>query len=163
MYTYLGIDNVQKNRLVLVCHSFQESGEVRPLWRAKLRSDAAIGQFFCRLAESHLPVTMVTTWVGRDPGGVLENHVQRGGLLLRYHPWEVSRLKPTLSLAYQRANSLALQAIQDEQLPSMLQALRYQLDSLQIKCKSLIDETCEISRRLNYLECSQLEFDEVPF
>lgn len=163
MYTYLGIDNVQKDRLVLVCQSFLESGEVRPLWREKLRSDGAISRFFSHLAESHWPITLVTTWVGRDPGGVLAQHVQRGGLLLRYHPWELGSRKSTLSATYQRADSLALQAIHDEQFPLMVQALHDQLASLQTRFSSLIDETSGISRRLNYLECGQVGFDEIPF
>lgn len=164
MYTYLGIDNVQKDRLVLVCHSFRESGEVRPLWREKLRSEGAICRFFSHLAKSHWPITLVTTWVGRDPAGVLAHHVQRGGFLLRYHPWEVGcRSKPTLPPTYQRADSLALQAIQDEQFPLIVRALHDQLESLQTRFSSLVDEASGITRRLNYLECSRLGFDEIPF
>jgi hypothetical protein len=163
MYTYLGIDNTQEDRLVLVCKGFNETGEVKQLWREKLRSDGAISRFFTHLAEYHFPITMVTTGVGRDPAGVLAQHIQRGGLLLRYHAWELGPQHPRLPPTFRRAETLALQAIHDEQFPLLLRALHDQLAGLQTSIGNLFHEASGISRRLSYLEGNQLGFDEIPF
>lgn len=163
MFTYLGFDNVQKDRLVLVCKTFNETGQIKQLWRQKLRSDTSIAQFFKHLAENHWPITIATTGVGRDPAGVLSQHVQRGGLLIRYHPWELTLRHPNLPPTFQRAELLALQAIHDEQFPLMIRVLSDQLASLQTSIWNLSHKATGIAQRLSYLEGNQLGFDEIPF
>ena len=163
MYTYLGIDNTQKERLVLVCKGFNETGEIRQLWREKHRSEGAISRFFTHLAEYHSPITIATTGVDRDPAGVLAQHIQRGGLLLRYHAWELGPQHPSLPPTFRRAEALALQAIHDEQFPLMIRTLHDQLESLQASIGNLFHEASLIAQRLSYLQGNQLGFDEIPF
>jgi hypothetical protein len=163
LYTYLGFDNVQKDQLVLVCKNFNETGQIKQLWREKLRSDTSIAQFFRHLSEHHWPITIATTGVGRDPAGVLRQHVERGGLLIRYHHWELAPRHPNLPQTFHRAELLALQAIHDEQFPLMVRVLSDQLAGLQASIWNLSHQASGIAERLSYLEGNQLGFDEIPF
>jgi len=93
MNTFLGVDNVRKGRIILACKEIRSTGEVRQLWREQLRTGAAtVRLYFDQILHEHWPITLASTWVDRDPAGVLANFVQRGGHLIRYHQWELERL-----------------------------------------------------------------------
>ncbi len=166
MYTYLGIDNVQKNRLSLVCKSFKETGEIKLLWTQKLRGESEIATFFSRLPGRHWPLTYATTCVPYDPCGILADHVRRGGILLRYYPWELPGHLNPLSRGYERANLLAVQAVTDQHYPVTVRALQRQLSQLHNSIYDVVREATDISKSLALLGAS-LDLapveDHIPF
>lgn len=163
MNTFLGVDNVRKGRIVLACKEMRSTGDVRQLWREQLRAGGGvIKAYFEEIYQEHWPVTMATTWVDRDPAGVLAHFVQRGGRLIRYHPWELER-KGEVPTGFILADALAGQAILDEQVPLMAQSLRRKLAKLQNKLEVLSGHAYWISQRLGNLENLRPELNEIPF
>lgn len=166
MYTYLGIDNVQKAQLSLVCKSFEETGEIKLLWTQKLRGESEIASFFSRLPGRHWPLTYATTCVTHDPCDILADHVRRGGILLRYYPWELPGQLHPLSRSYQRANLLAVQAVTDQHYPVTVRALQRQLSQLRHQIFDVLRETTDIDKKFDWLStCLGLNpvEDQIPF
>ena len=165
MYTYLGIDNVQTSRLSLVCKSYQPNGRVCSLWQRKLQGEAEITRFFHQLPSRHHPVVLVTTWVANDPAGVLARHVESGGMLLRYYPWEL----PGSALphaTYRRANDLASQAILEQQYPLTIAGLQKQMTNLHSQLSALYADATRIDGVLGWLLREvgpPPDLDEIPF
>lgn len=165
MYTFLGIDNVQTSRLSLVCKSYSLDGQVCSPWQRRLQGEDAIARFFQQLRTRHHPVTFVTTWVSNDPAGVLARHVESGGALLRYYPWELpSRSLPHRS--YRRANELALQAILEHQYPLTIAGLQDQLNHLHAQIAGAYLDAARIDTTLSWLLGEvgpPPDLDEIPF
>lgn len=162
MNTFLGVDNVRKGRLILACKEIRSTGEVRQLWREQLRTGGAtVRPYFDQILHEHWPITLATTWIDRDPAGVLANFVQRGGHLIRYHQWELrlGEVPPGFVLA----DALASQAILDEQVPLMAQHLRRKLAKLQHRLEGLHGQAAWIEQRLRFLEHLRPELNEIPF
>ena len=151
MYTYLGIDNTQKSRLTLVCKIFKETGQIELLWSKKLQGEREIAYYFARLPALHWPTTFCTTCVTHDPGGVLDEHVRHGGLLIRYYPWELSTDIKPISGGLHRANLLATQAIKDQQYPVAVRAMQRQLSALQSKIGELLFDADQIDRKFEWM------------
>ena len=107
-------------------------------------------------------MTVATTWLDRDPAGAIASFVQRGGHLIRYHPWELERLNE-VPPGFEWADALATQAILDEQVPLLVQSLRQKLAKLQTKLDGLGGHASWISQRLGYLETLRPELIEIPF
>ena len=163
MNTFLGVDNVREGQIILACKEMRPTGEVRQLWREKLRTGGrAIGPYFDEIFQENWPVTVATTWLDRDPAGALARFVQKGGHLIRYHPWELERLNE-VPPGFEWADALATQAILDEQVPLLVQSLRQKLAKLQTKLDGLGGHASWISQRLGYLETLRPELIEIPF
>ena len=163
MNTFLGVDNVRKGRLILACKEIRSTGEVRQLWREQLRTEGAtVRPYFDQILHEHWPITLSTTWIDRDPAGVLANFVQRGGHLIRYHQWELERLGE-VPPGFVLADALASQAILDEQVPLMAQHLRQKLAKLQHRLEGLQGQAAWIEQRLGFLEHLRPELNEIPF
>ena len=127
MNTFLGVDNVQKGRIILACKEMRSTGEIRQLWREQLRvGGRVVRSYFDEIFQEHWPLTLATTWVDRDPAGALAHFVQRGGHLIRYHQWELEKMGD-VPAGYGLADALASQAILDERIPLMVQSLRQKL------------------------------------
>lgn len=165
MYTYLGIDNVQSSRLSLICKSYRLNGQICSLWQCKLHGEDEIARFFFQLPARHHPVVLATTWVANDPAGVLARHVESGGLLLRYYPWELAGTAlphPT----YRRANDLANQAILEHQYPLTIAGLQKQMTNLHSQIAALYADATKIDNTLSWLlrqVGSPTDLDEIPF
>lgn len=165
MYTYLGIDNVQTSRLSLVCKSYQLNGLVCSLWQRRLHGEDEITRFFQGLPARHHPVVLATTWVANDPAGILARHVEAGGILLRYYPWELpgtAHPPPT----YRRANDLASQAILEQQYPLTIAGLQKQMTNLHSQISALYADAMKIDSTLTWLLKEvgpPPDLDEIPF
>lgn len=163
MNTFLGVDNVRQGRLILVCKEMRYTGEIRQLWRERLRVGGnAVRQYFDQIFQENWPLTVATTWVDRDPAGVLADFAQRGGHLIRYHPWELE-YKDEVPAGYSLADALVKQSILDEQVPLMAQAIRYKLVKLQNKLEGLTGQAAWIAQRLEFIEELRPEFGDIPF
>lgn len=163
MNTFLGVDNVRRGRLTLVCKDIRSTGEVRQLWREQLRTGgASVRPYFDEILQEHWPITLATTWIDRDPACVLANFVQRGGHLIRYHQWELEKLGE-VPPAFVLADALARQAILDEQVPLMAQHLRQKLAKLQNRLETVTGQAAWIEQRLGYLEHLRPDVNEIPF
>lgn len=163
MNTFLGIDNVHKSQIILACKELRSTGEIRQLWREKLRTRGGVVRaYFDQILQDHWPLTVATTWVDRDPAGVLANYLQRGGHLIRYHQWELARTDD-VPAGFTVADALAMQAIHDEQVPLITQFLRKKLVKLQHKLDGLTGQAAWIAERLVFLENLRPELDEIPF
>lgn len=163
MNTFLSVDNTRKGRIMLVCKEIRSTGEVRQLWRERLRvGGGAVKPYFDQIFHEHWPVTVATTWLDRDPAGALADFIRRGGHLIRYHPWELERFGE-VPAGFVLADGLASQAILDEKVPLMVQSLRQKLAKLQNKLEGLSGHAAWIAQRLVYLENLRPELDEIPF
>jgi|GEM_PF-2709570 len=166
MTTYIGVDNIQKGHLVLVCKLCESNGEIRTVWREKLRGEAAIRHFFQHFLGNGFPIYFATTWVNFDPGGFLEGRQQNWSKILRYHPWELKSVQRSgLPARFQRAEQLATQAIQDTHFSSTIRCLRQDFEFLDSQIGSLISLAGQMRRQLYALECQYPDPDpiEIPF
>jgi hypothetical protein len=167
MFTYLGIDNTQNGRLVLICKSFNPNGEAKRLWREKLRGEAKIRAFFSYLSDVHAPIGLAITRVNHDPGGVLAEHERRGGQLRRYYKNELGPPRPTIPPIYRRAEQLVTKMIHDEQFPMLVSTLKGDLEAINSKIMFLSMEARALHGQLRWLEKLQLDHDEtgdeIPF
>lgn len=166
MHTYIGVDNIQKGCLTMVCKLCDSSGEIRTLWRERLRGNAAIRHFFTHFMGPGFPIYFATTWVKLDPCGILEEHQANGAQVLHYHPWELKEIQhSSLPARYRRAEQLATQAIHDTQFTSAIRCLRQDFEFLDSKIGGLIMRAGEMRRQLYALECQYPDPDplEIPF
>ena len=161
MFTYLGIDNRQNGRLVLVCKSFNPKGETKRLWREKLRGEAAIRAFFAYLTNVHGSVGFATTRVNHDPGGVLAEHERRGGQVLRYYSNELGPPRFTIPSNYRRAEQLVTKIIHDEQFPMLVRTLKDDLEAVDSKVMSLFMEARALHDQIRWLETRHLDYEEI--
>lgn len=164
MYTYLGIDNVQTSRLSLVCKRYRLNGQVCTLWQRKLRGEDEIARFFQQHPARRHPVVMATTWVANDPAGVLARHVESGGGLIRFYPWELPETSHPHS-SYRRANALASQAILEQQYPLTIADLQKQMTQLYSQISALYEDAARIDGTLSWLlrQVGPPNLDEIPF
>ena len=164
MNTYIGIDNIQKSCLVMVCKLCYPNGEIAPSWREKLLGEVAIKSFFEHFWGHGFPVYFATTWLKLAPDGLLLEHQARGAQVLNYHPWELEPIaRSTLPARYRRAEQLALQAIHDTHFVSTIRNLRSDFEHLDSKLGSLICMAGEMRGRLCALECKYPDPMEIPF
>lgn len=167
MFTYLGIDNTQSGRLVLICRSFNPKGETRQLWREKLRSEATIRALFSHLSDVHEPIGIATTRVNHDPGGILAEHERRGGQLRRYYRNELGPPRPTIPPIYRRAEQLVTKMIHDEQFPMLVRTLKNDLEAVDSKIMSLFLEARALHGQIRWLQKLHLVYeetcDDIPF
>jgi hypothetical protein len=165
MYTYLGIDNVQVSRLSLVCKSYGLNRQICSLWQRKLQGADEITRFFQQLPAQHHPVVLATTWVANDPAGVLARHVESGGALIRYYPWELPG-KTLPHPTFRRANDLASQAILEQQYPLTIAGLQKQMTNLHSQLSTLYQDAAKIDGTLSWLLREvgpPPDLDEIPF
>jgi hypothetical protein len=167
MFTYLGIDNTQNGRLVLICKSFTPGGKTKRLWRERLRGEADIRAFFSYLTCIHAPIGLATTRVNHDPGGVLAEHERRGGQVLRYYNNELGPPRPTIPSIYRKAEQLVTKMIRDEQLPMLVRTLKDDLEAVDSKISSLFTEARALHDQIQWLDTRDLDkyktCDDIPF
>lgn len=154
MHTYIGVDNTQRGRLVMVCKRYEPSGEIRTLWREKLCGEGAVCDFFRHFKDTGHSICFVTTRVKHDPSGVLEECIAHGAQVRHYRPCEL-KSPPDSSLPgrYRRAEQLAVQAIYDTHYAPAIRGLRVEVESLDSKIVSLLVVAGRMRKQIYDLEC----------
>lgn len=166
MLTLLGIDNLQKLDIAIVCKQCEPSGELRTLWRDRARGTDSICQFFENFRGYGHPIYCATTWIKTEPDILLHCKVSDMEVR-RYHPWEIPEIKYSdLPARYRRAEQLACLAVQDTYFPAALRCLRQNFERVESLVDSMIIYAGTIRQQIYSLQSRHVgpdPLDEIPF